>query len=81
MVANYKTIRAELKAYGGGLGRKAEIIALNKCDALDAATIKKKVAALKKASRKEVYPISAVAHQGVDEVLQLIAKKVEGRKR
>ena len=76
VVKNYKTVRAELKAYGHNLSRKAEIIALNKCDALDEATIKKKVAALKKASRKEVYPISAVARTGVDVVLGLIAKKI-----
>ena len=76
IVKNYKTIRAELKAYGGGLSKKPEIIALNKCDALDAATVKRKVAALKKASRKEVYPISAVAQKGVDKVLQQIAKKI-----
>jgi len=78
VVANYKTIRAELKAYGHNLSRKAEIIALNKCDALSPADIKKKVAALKKASRKEVYVISAVARKGVDEVLQLMVKKIFG---
>lgn len=78
VVANYKTIRGELKAYGHGLSRKPEIIALNKCDALTTADIKKKVAALKKASRKEVHVISAVARKGVDEVLQLMAKKIHG---
>lgn len=31
VVGAYKTIRAELEAYGGGLANKAEIIALNKC--------------------------------------------------
>src|SRR5580704_1357480 len=46
VVKNYKTVRKELKAYGHGLTRKAEIIALNKCDALDAAEIKRKIAAL-----------------------------------
>lgn len=76
VVLNYKTIRAELKAYGGGLIRKPEIIALNKCDAMDAETIAKKCAALKKASRKEVYPISAVARKGVDALLNLVEKKV-----
>ncbi|MFA6280320.1 MAG: GTPase ObgE [Bdellovibrionales bacterium] len=76
VVANYKTIRAELKAYGHNLGRKAEIIALNKADALTPAEVKKKVAALKRASRKDVYVISAVARTGVDEVLQLMAKKI-----
>lgn len=78
VVANYKTIRGELKAYGHGLSRKPEIIALNKCDALTPTDIKKKVAALKKASRKEVHVISAVARKGVDEVLQLMAKKIHG---
>jgi GTP-binding protein len=77
VVANYKTIRAELKAYGGGLGRKAEIIALNKCDAMDEADIKKKVAALKKVTRKPVYVISGVAHTGVTEILGLIATKIK----
>jgi len=76
VVQNYKTIRTELKAYGGGLSRKPEIIALNKCDALDEATIKRKVAALKKVSRKDVYAISAVARKNTDKVLHLIAKKV-----
>lgn len=74
---NYKTIRAELKAYGGGLTRKPEIIALNKCDALDAATIKRKIAALKKVTRKDIHAISAVARTGVDEVLQLMVKKIK----
>lgn len=75
VVKNYKTIRGELKAYGAGLSRKAEIIALNKCDALTDAEVKRKVAALKKASRKDVYAISAVAQKGVDKILELIAKK------
>ncbi|MFA4994008.1 MAG: GTPase ObgE [Bdellovibrionales bacterium] len=77
VVANYKTIRKELKAYGAGLSRKAEIVALNKCDALDAAEIKKKVAALKKVTKKPVHVISAVAHTGVKEVLHLIAKQIK----
>ena len=35
----YETVRAELAAYGEGLGEKPEIVALNKADALDAAGI------------------------------------------
>jgi GTP-binding protein len=81
VVKAYKTIRAELKAYGGGLTRKPEIIALNKCDALTPEEIKRKIAALKKTSRKDVYAISAVAGKGVDEILQLLGKRVAaGRK-
>lgn len=77
VVQNYKTIRAELKAYGGGLTRKTEIIALNKCDALEASEIKKKMTALKKASKKDIYAISAVAGKGVPEILNLMAKKIK----
>jgi GTP-binding protein len=77
VVTNYKTIRTELKAYGNGLHRKAEIVALNKCDALSPADIKKKVAALKKITKKQVHVISGVAHTGVTDVLHLIAGKIK----
>lgn len=78
VVKNYKTIRKELKAYGSGLDKKPEIVALNKCDALDPATIKKKVAALKKASRRaKIFVLSAAAGEGVKDVLWAIAAKVK----
>ncbi len=79
VAANYKTIRGELKAYGHNLSRKPELVALNKCDALSKEEIKKKVAALKKASRKEVFILSAAARQGVDEVLRAMVKKIRPR--
>ncbi len=79
VVANYKTIRAELKAYGNNLSRKPELVALNKCDALTPDEVKKKVAALKRASRKEVFVLSAAANKGVDEVLQAMARKIKVR--
>ena len=75
VVASYKIIRAELKAYGNGLTRKTEIVALNKCDALTPAEIKRKAAALKKASRKDVHTVSAVSRKGMPELLQLMVKK------
>src|SRR5690606_31097687 len=34
IVKAYKTIRNELKQYGGGLVDKSEIVALNKCDTM-----------------------------------------------
>ncbi|MFX8910818.1 GTPase, partial [Acinetobacter baumannii] len=30
----YRTVRRELKAYGGGIEKKKEIVALSKCDAV-----------------------------------------------
>ncbi|MDD2325332.1 MAG: EutP/PduV family microcompartment system protein, partial [Alphaproteobacteria bacterium] len=67
----------ELRAYGHGLARKPEIVTLNKCDALPPEEVEQKAALLQKACRKKVYTISAVAHQGVDEVLQLMARKIK----
>jgi GTP-binding protein len=76
VVANYKTIREELKSYGREVAQKKEIIALNKCDALLDEEIAEKVAALKSVTRRKIYTISAVSRQGVDEVLQLMAQKI-----
>ncbi|MBM3513840.1 MAG: GTPase ObgE [Alphaproteobacteria bacterium] len=76
VAAAYKIVRRELKAYGGGLARKTEIIALNKCDALDAETKKKKLTALEKACRKKVHALSGVSGEGRDEILNLLSKAV-----
>ncbi|MDX9689254.1 MAG: GTPase ObgE [Proteobacteria bacterium] len=80
VAASYKTIRDELKAYGHGLGRKPEIVALNKCDALTDKEIQKKVTQLKKVCRKTIHTISAVSHQGVEDVLQQMATKIAEKK-
>ena len=49
--ADYRTIRRELAAYGGGLAQKAEIVALSKADAVDSATLNKQIERLKRAMR------------------------------
>ena len=50
--ADYRTIRRELAAYGGGLADKAEIVALSKVDAVDAETLKKQKERLKRVMRE-----------------------------
>ena len=61
----YRTVRAELRAYGGNLARKKEIVALNKTDAMTKEDIEAKRAALAKASRKAVHVMSGVSRAGV----------------
>jgi len=75
--AAYKTIRAELDAYGNGLGEKPEVVALNKADALSAAAIKRQVARIKRASKKTPLVLSAVSKNGVAEVLRALLKIIE----
>src|SRR3546814_19356419 len=40
----YRTVRRELEAYGGGLPEKAEVVGLNKCDALSEESVAEKTA-------------------------------------
>ena len=75
--AAYKTVRAELSAYGQGLADKPEIVALNKADALGAAAIKEQAARIKRAARKPPLVISAVSGQGVPEVLRALIAVIE----
>jgi GTP-binding protein len=73
VAACYRTIRGELAAYGGGLAGKPEILVLNKCDALDAAAIAEKRAALAEAAGRPldaVRTLSGATGQGVRELLR-----------
>lgn len=82
IVAAYKTIRHELKAYGQGLAKKPEIIALNKADALGNELAEDQRKILSKAIRKNVFVISAVSGEGLDEVLKALWMKIDaGRKK
>ncbi len=77
----YRTVRAELRAYGGNLARKKEIVALNKIDALSPEEIETKRAALAKAARKSVYTISGASGAGIPEVLRALRKLADERRR
>jgi GTPase len=73
----YKTVRAELTAYGQGLADKPEIVALNKADALTAGEIKEQTARLKRAAKKQPFVISAVSGKGVPEALRALIAVIE----
>ena len=76
----YKTVRAELEAYGHGLAEKAEIVALSQIDILDPDARKKKVASLKRAAGRAPLLLSAVTGEGVEAVLRaLMAVVAEAR--
>ena len=72
----YRVVRRELRAYGGGLERKKEIVALSKADALDADTLAARADALKKAARKKPLVLSAVSGQGVKEALFSLTREM-----
>ena len=76
----YKTVRAELDAYGAGLEDKPEIVALTKIDSLDAETLKGQMDRLKRAAKKKPLALSASSGEGVREALRALAAVIdEGR--
>lgn len=77
VAGNYKIIRKELSEYSKLLSKKDEIIALNKCDAMDEKDIAKKKKALEKISKKKVFAISAATGSGVKEVLRELYKIIK----
>ena len=76
IVKAYRTIRRELDSYGHGLAEKPEIVAINKIDAIDKASLARKRAALEKAAGTKVFAISGVSGEGLKEVLTALARAV-----
>jgi GTP-binding protein len=66
----YRTVRAELDAYGEELAEKDEIVALSKVDALDADLRELQRQALAEACGREVRLVSGVSGEGVTELLR-----------
>lgn len=74
---DYRTIVHELEAYADELGDKPRILALNKCDALDAKTISTRKRALEKASGGTVHVISGAAGMGIQNVLRALYAEIQ----
>ena len=76
----YRTIRRELRMYGGGLADKKEIVVLNKVDALTEEEIEFKRTKLRRSAKKPVLVMSGAAGEGVQEVLYALLNIIkEGR--
>ena len=75
----WSTIRGELAAYGGGLEEKAELIALNKIDALSEEERAEAAAAIEEVAGSRPFLISGVSGEGVRELLRAAHAKVRER--
>ena len=73
----YKTVRAELDAYGHGLAEKPEIVALSKTDALDKEAIKEQAARLKRACGRAPLILSSASGTGVEEALRALLAEID----
>jgi GTPase len=75
-VKAWRIVRGELKAYGADLTEKAEVIGLNKVDALEPAEVKKLITKLKRATKAEVLPMSGASGEGLQAVLDRLSDAV-----
>ena len=77
----YRTVRAELAAYGQGLDGKPEVLALNKIDALGAEARAETAAALAAAAGLDdpaaVFQISAVSGEGVAALSRALLTRIQ----
>ena len=74
--SNYRTVRRELDAYGGGLTEKKELVALNKCDALSNQLIKDIKRSLEDETEKPDLVTSSIAGTGLTDVLRRLVSEV-----
>jgi len=78
VAADWRTVRAELEAYGHGLADKPEILALNKIDALDDESVALQVEALREAAGDApILGISGAAGSNVTDLLRAAWQAIE----
>ncbi|HWT11343.1 MAG TPA: GTPase ObgE [Allosphingosinicella sp.] len=78
VAAAYRTVRAELDAYGAGLADKPELVALNKVDTIDAELSAALAAELEQACGDRVYPVSGATGEGTAAVLDALLGRIGG---
>jgi GTP-binding protein len=74
---DYRILRTELESYGHGLVDKPALVALNKCDALDADEIADRHRQLEAVAGAGVHIISGVAGKGVLTLLRGLNEHVQ----
>ena len=75
-IKNYNIINNELKKHSEHLGNLYQITVLNKIDSVPEEDLTKYIEEFRNFS-EDIYPISAVTRQGLDELLYFIEKKVD----
>lgn len=76
MVERYKTIRDEILLYSGKLSEKEEIIAATKVDSKNEDNLEEFERYVNNDLNKELYKISSVAREGVDDLLKKLWKRL-----
>ena len=78
-IAAWRVVRGEIESYGEGLEDKVEVIGLTKSDLLDDQRRAEVTRALAKASKAQVFPISAPLEEGIQPLLDTIIQQLNDR--
>ncbi len=81
VAGTYALIRAEIEAYDPAVAALPEVVALNKCDALDDEGAARKADALASAAGAPVYRTSGAARTGTAQVLRALKARVAATRR
>jgi GTP-binding protein len=76
VVERYKAIRAELGKFDADLLARPEVVALTKTEGFDKELLAMQMDALKTATDAPIFAISAIAHQGLNEVLRAVSLEI-----
>ena len=76
-VEDFYAINAELKKYSEKLASRKQIIVANKIDSMQDESLYKELEKLAKKENLEIYKISAATKQGVDELMDVVAKELK----
>ena len=79
-LADYRTVRGELAAYGAGLDEKPEVVAISKADAVPAETIEKLKRSLRRAAGTTPLVVSAATGAGLEKVLRALWGEIAAAK-
>ena len=77
VVEAYRTVRNELAEYDEALMEKPELVVLNKCDTLTEKALKPKKQALKKATQRDIFTISAATRDGMPALLTAMMRTIQ----
>jgi GTP-binding protein len=77
---DYRTVLAELEAYGHGLLDKPRLVALSKADALTPQAAGSKLAALRRAGADAPMALSAATGEGVTDALRALRREILARR-
>ncbi len=77
---DYRTVRAELDAYGAGLAGKREIVALSKVETVDPETLRKQADRLRRACGQPPLRVSAATRTNVTDALRRLAGAIDAER-